>query len=172
MTSFWRCLIYSASRGTSTNSNRLYDEERGLDWNSGLWRGRRLKHLWTLRPLKTLMLLLLTDLIVVGLLLQTLNPLIILLYRNKQLFNPHVVLSSHNTSDIWHQTNQSNNIPRILHQTTATEVIPDDWIQSQRSCKDAYSEFEYMVNLSSSEIFIYLYQHGCIMKGASSFRDH
>ena len=145
MTRFWRRLIYSASRGTSTNSHRLYDEE-GLDWACGLWRGRRLKHIWTLRLRKTVMLLLLTDLIVIGLLLQTIKPLIILLYRNKQLFSPQVVLSSLNTSDVWQQTNQSYKIPRVLHQTTATKVIPNDWVQSQKSCKDAYSDFEYRVN--------------------------
>lgn len=102
------------------------------------------------------MLLLLIDLIVIGLLLQVLKPLITLLYRNKQLFSSHVVLSSLNTSDIWQQTNQSNKIPRILHQTTATEVIPDNWVQSQRSCKDAYSDFEYRVNLSS----VWVYHEG------------
>ncbi|KAI1828828.1 CAZyme family GT32 [Penicillium roqueforti] len=37
----------------------------------------------------------------------------------------------------------SYQIPRILHQTTAAETIPDKWIESQQSCKEAYSDFEY-----------------------------
>lgn len=82
---------------------------------------------------------------VVGLLLQTVEPLIILLRRNEELFGSRVVLHTTYTLDARHQTTSSWEIPRILHQTTATETIPDKWIESQQSCKEAYSDFEYKV---------------------------
>jgi mannosyltransferase OCH1-like enzyme len=100
------------------------------------------------------MLLLCGDLMVIGLLLQTIKPLISLMYHNKELFTPQTGLSGLNTSDTWGQVNQSNKIPRILHQTTATEVIPDYWVEPQRSCKNAYLDFEYKVRLFPSINFI------------------
>jgi mannosyltransferase OCH1-like enzyme len=94
------------------------------------------------------MFLLLIDLIMVGLLLQALEPLITLLRRNEELFGPRVALSGPDASDAWDQTDRPNKIPRILHQTTATDTVPDKWVHSQRSCKEAYSDFEYKVDIS------------------------
>ncbi|KAM5359174.1 hypothetical protein ACJZ2D_014672 [Fusarium nematophilum] len=36
-----------------------------------------------------------------------------------------------------------NQIPRILHQTCKNETIPEIWADSQQSCLEAYSDFEY-----------------------------
>lgn len=146
MTTLWKYLRRSASRTSSPHSDNRYDEEC-LRWGSGSWWGRRRKHLRVPRRLrKTTLFLLLIDLMIVRLLLQAFEPLITLLLRNEELFGPRVALSGPDTSDAWHQTDRPNKIPRILHQTTATEMIPDKWVQSQRSCKEAYSDFEYKVN--------------------------
>lgn len=93
------------------------------------------------------MFLLLIDLMIVALLLHALEPLITLLRRNEELFMPRATLSGTSILGAWHQTDRPNKIPRILHQTTATETIPDKWVQTQRSCKEAYSDFEYKVNI-------------------------
>lgn len=82
---------------------------------------------------------------IVGLLLLAFEPLITLLRRNEELFGPRVTLSGPDTSDALPQTDRPNKIPRILHQTTATDIIPDKWVQSQRSCKEAYADFDYKV---------------------------
>lgn len=87
----------------------------------------------------------LIDLVIIVLLLRVLEPLITLLRRNEELFGPRVALSGHNTSNAWYQADHPSGIPRILHQTTAEEKIPDKWVQSQQSCKKAYSNFEYKV---------------------------
>jgi hypothetical protein len=39
-------------------------------------------------------------------------------------------------------------IPRIFHQTSANETIPEAWKDLVKSCKETYSEFEYKVCLS------------------------
>ncbi|CEL01315.1 hypothetical protein ASPCAL00901 [Aspergillus calidoustus] len=142
MRNFRAYLTLPGLGGISTRGGRTYDEE-GLDWKSSLWHSRRRTFLLRSRTRKTVMLLLCGDLMVIGLLLQTIKPLISLMYHNKELFTPQTGLSGLNTSDTWGQVNQSNKIPRILHQTTATEVIPDHWVEPQRSCKNAYLDFEY-----------------------------
>ena len=87
------------------------------------------------------------DVMVVVLLVQTLEPLITLLRRNEELFMPRTTLYEPDTSNSSNQTEKSNKIPRILHQTTATEKIPERWIESQRSCGEAYADFEYKVSI-------------------------
>ncbi|KAB5576206.1 glycosyltransferase family 32 protein [Coniochaeta sp. 2T2.1] len=87
---------------------------------------------------KVLAYLLLIDLIIVALLVYITEPLITLLRRNEELFTPNLVLSH----DAPAYTEQRK-IPKILHQTTANATIPDKWVDSQRSCKKAYSDFEY-----------------------------
>ena len=82
---------------------------------------------------------------VIGLLLWTFEPLITLLRRNEELFGSRVALHTPYTPDAPYQKTLSYEIPQILHQTTATETIPDKWIKSQQSCKDAYLDFEYKV---------------------------
>lgn len=58
------------------------------------------------------------------------------------MFGPtvHLLQQHDNTPESWQPK-----IPRILHQTTATNEIPDMWVESQKSCMDAYSDFEYKV---------------------------
>jgi mannosyltransferase OCH1-like enzyme len=46
------------------------------------------------------------------------------------------------------RTAQLSHIPFILHQTAAKDTIPDQWVRSQKSCKQAYADFEYKVYLS------------------------
>ncbi|CAK7206812.1 CSG1/SUR1-like protein [Sporothrix eucalyptigena] len=88
--------------------------------------------------------LLLIDLLIIVLLLVAFEPLITLLRRNEEFFAPRVVLSGPANIDAWDgAANKPNSIPRILHQTTATEVIPEKWRDSQNSCKKAYKDFEY-----------------------------
>jgi len=65
-----------------------------------------------------------------------------LLRRNEELFQPRVALSQHDIGASWPQPGPRS-IPRILHQTCANDTIPDKWVNSQRSCKEAYSGFEY-----------------------------
>ena len=89
---------------------------------------------------KVLAYLLLIDLVIVALLVYITEPLITLLRRNEELFTPKVVLSN----DAPAYTDQRK-IPKILHQTTANATIPDKWVDSQQSCKKAYSDFEYKV---------------------------
>lgn len=116
--------------------------------------------------------LLLIDLFIVVVLLVAFEPLITLLRRNEEFFGPRVVLSGPTSVNAWDPTGmttkhalsiplppppppppaaQRNAIPRILHQTTATEAIPEKWRESQQSCKEAYKGFEYKVGLPSHE---------------------
>ena len=141
--SFWRHLHHWAF-GASNANDTIYDEEN-LGRNSGLLQCPRRSFRLVRRPKRATVLLLLIDLMVVGLLLQIFEPLIILLRRNEELFGSRVALHTTYTPDARHQTTSSWEIPRILHQTTATETIPDKWIESQQSCKEAYSDFEYKV---------------------------
>lgn len=94
-------------------------------------------------------LLLLVDLTIVSLLLYSLEPLITLLRRNEELFSPRISIPRNDTfSSLQYSDDLSHpKIPRILHQTCANSTVPDKWVQSQRSCRETYSEFEYKVSL-------------------------
>ncbi|PYH42983.1 glycosyltransferase family 32 protein [Aspergillus saccharolyticus JOP 1030-1] len=95
---------------------------------------------------KLFLLLLLIDLTVVGLLLHTLRPLITLLYRNQELFAARGTLPSSNLlpQNLSEYPNPSG-IPLILHQTAATENIPERWQNSQQSCVEVYANYQYML---------------------------
>lgn len=140
MMSFWRHL----HRAFGPSNDTIYDEEN-LGRNYGLLQCPGRSFRLVRRPKRATVLLLLIDLVIVGLLLQTFEPLITLLRRNEELFGSRVALNATYTPDARHQTTSSWKIPLILHQTTATETIPDQWIESQQSCKEAYSDFEYRV---------------------------
>jgi hypothetical protein len=139
----------SVSQNDSTEShNPLYDEE-SLNSSSWPWWDRRRKFMRIKRPRKSTIFLFLVDVLVVVLLVHTLEPLITLLRRNEELFKPRVSLQGLANMNGLPEVNGSNPIPRILHQTTATDVIPDKWVESQRSCKEAYGgDFEYKVSFS------------------------
>ncbi|KAJ5767151.1 uncharacterized protein N7511_004767 [Penicillium nucicola] len=142
MMSFWRHLHRGAFRAFYANKSTTHDEEN-LGCGSELLRCTRKNRQRIPRPKKSTWLIILIDLVVVCLLLQTFEPLIILLRRNEELFGSRVALHTTYTPDAEHQRASSWEIPRILHQTSATETIPDKWIQSQQSCKEAYSDFDY-----------------------------
>lgn len=135
MSTIWKSLGRLATRTTKATYTKVpYDEERLERDMASPWRLRfpRLR--------RAFLILLVIDLTVFGLLLHLLQPLFLLLRKNQEMFGPTVHLLEHddNTPESWQPK-----IPRILHQTTATNEIPDMWVESQKSCKDAYSDFEY-----------------------------
>lgn len=150
----WAILHRSTSRAFHAKYEKIHDEERlRADSRPGL-RPRPSNH--RVGPIKIAPLLLLVDLVILGLLLYTFEPLITLLRRNKELFGPRVALPSSPVLFDRNHTAQSSKIPLILHQTTPKEMIPDRWVESQKSCKRAYSGFEYKVNLSTYDYMIEL----------------
>ena len=144
---FWRHFHRLASRAFHAKYEKINDEECLETERQPRWKQQRMNR-WVAWPSKAIVFLLLVDLMIFGLLLHTFEPLITLLRRNEELFSPRVVLSSPKTLHDYNRTIQLSHIPLILHQTTATEKIPDHWVQSQNSCKQAYSDFEYKVYLS------------------------
>ena len=124
----------------------IYDEERlesvFVSTSTCGW-SRPKRWLHFLRSRKGAACLLLADLIIVGQLLILFEPLISLLRRNEELFGPRVALAQYNPEPGHHSRRQI--IPRILHQTSASQAIPDKWVRSQHSCKEAYAGFEYKV---------------------------
>ncbi|RSL96818.1 hypothetical protein CDV31_013284 [Fusarium ambrosium] len=100
----------------------------------------RVKRLTFIRRGRTAIWLLLVDLALLGLLLYSLRDLFSLLRQNKEMFGAHitVTLDGHPES-----VGSSKQIPRIFHQTTKNETIPEIWADSQKSCLEAYSDFEY-----------------------------
>lgn len=130
---------YLPFRGYSTKGDKSYDEEH-LGWGAEHSLERRRKSVRIRRSRKSIIFLFLLDFMVIWLLVHHLEPLITLLRRNEELFKPQVTLPGFE--------DQSNfNIPRILHQTAASDTIPDKWGESQRSCKETYRDFEYKVRL-------------------------
>ncbi|CRK29850.1 Mannosyl phosphorylinositol ceramide synthase CSH1 like protein [Verticillium longisporum] len=136
----------SHASGSGTH-NQPYDEERlellgEFDTPSPRWSLSR-RCIRLPRPKKSTTWLLLIDLTIIGLLVIAFWPLITLLLYNERLFGARLALpveKTPHTEDHY----QQHAIPRILHQTSATEQIRDDWVKPQQSCKDAYSNFEYM----------------------------
>ncbi|OQD79184.1 hypothetical protein PENANT_c058G06362 [Penicillium antarcticum] len=141
MVKFWINLHPLTSRAFYPKYEKIHDEE-SLETDSGpRWRQRRTNQ-WIAWPSRATIIVLI-NLVIVGLLLYALEPLITLLRRNKELFSPRVALPSSNILYDRNRTDRLSHIPRILHQTTATETIPEHWVRSQKSCKQAYSDFEY-----------------------------
>lgn len=96
---------------------------------------------------KTAIYIFLANLSVICLLVWSLEPLITLLRKNNDLFqpgNPFAKDQVHPTTPLSPEL-ENNMVPRILHQTCATDHIPDKWKDSQQSCKNAYADFEYIV---------------------------
>ncbi|KAJ6134807.1 mannosyl phosphorylinositol ceramide synthase sur1 protein [Penicillium sp. IBT 18751x] len=126
----------------STNGNKTYDEER-VSWGAEYSLERRRRSMRIQRPGKSTILLFLLDVLVIWLLIHQLEPLITLLRRNEELFKPQVTLSDQEDLNSLHKMHRSSRIPRILHQTASTNIVPDKWVESQASCKEAYGDFEY-----------------------------
>ena len=144
---FWINLHRLTSRAFHAKYEKIYDEER-LETESGPRRRQRRTNQRVTLPSRTTVFLFLVNLVIVGLLLFALEPLITLLRRNKELFSPGMTLPSSSISYDRNRIARLSHIPLILHQTTAKETIPDPWVRSQKSCKQAYSDFEYKVYLS------------------------
>ncbi|KAF7550249.1 hypothetical protein G7Z17_g5863 [Cylindrodendrum hubeiense] len=126
------------SATATADPSKEYDEER-LSWTSG---ALPKKYMQLLKLRRASVWLLLADLVIVLLVVHAFEPLITLLVRNEELFGARLTLPLNGTSAA-DEHDHLHPIPRILHQTSATETIPDKWIQLQQSCKDSYSEFEY-----------------------------
>lgn len=150
-------------------SETSYDEERQLlllecesdcesrNASPSRWR-RPKKYRRFLKPTKAMAYLVLIDLVIIGLLVCAFEPLITLLRRNEELFTPRVTISRpekpSSTQSWWPQTDERK-IPRILHQTCANATVPEKWVDSQRSCLNAYSDFEYKVCFCSVDRCIF-----------------
>ncbi|KAF7557924.1 hypothetical protein G7Z17_g296 [Cylindrodendrum hubeiense] len=118
--------------------NTRYDEERLAFKTASGWRCLKKLRL-VMRQRRVALCLLLADVMIVWVLLYSFEPLITLLLRNDELFGPRVNLSSADTPRVGGR----HHIPRILHQTCANDTVPLKWVDSQQSCKDVYSDFEY-----------------------------
>lgn len=129
-------------RSATPNGNKAYDEER-QEWGSvPAWSTWPKKYLRAPRLRKTAVYLLLIDLIIVAVVVRCFEPLITLLRRNEEMFGPRLTLPLDGPKESEQESYQPV-IPRIFHQTAATDLIPDEWIHSQKSCKEAYADFEY-----------------------------
>lgn len=137
----------------SASADKAYDEER-LAWGGSVTK----KYLQLPRLRRVSIYLLLADVFIVAFLVHAFEPLITLLVRNEELFGSRLVLPLNETL---HPKPPAalNKIPRILHQTSATEIIPDKWIHLQKSCKETYSEFEYKVRSLTLTLTLTLIHH-------------
>lgn len=133
------CTYFCRSAASLSDSIATFDQER-QSWSQRPDR-RRFQRLT-----KTTICLILTDLMFVGMVVSLLEPLIILLWRNEELFRPQVPL----LGDAPTLHTDPAAIPRILHQTCANSTIPSKWVNSQQTCKEVYSDFEYKVCNNSS----------------------
>ncbi|KAH7120436.1 nucleotide-diphospho-sugar transferase [Dactylonectria estremocensis] len=144
MTTIWQSIGQLVTRTTTPTYKKVpYDEER-LGWEiTSRWRQLQMQHLRFPRLKRVVLILLVVDLTVFALLLRGFQPLITLLRRNEEMFGPRVHLSQHDIPESWQGQPHQPKIPRILHQTTPTNEIPEMWVELQKSCMDAYSDFEY-----------------------------
>lgn len=148
MTTIWQSIGQLVSGTASPAYKKLpYDEERVEEWETtSRWRKLQKQHLRLPRIRRVAIILLLVDLAIFGLLLRGFQPLITLLRRNEEFFGPRVHLDAHDKVDLIHSQPSQHKIPRILHQTTANDTIPAKWVESQQSCRDVYSKYEYKVS--------------------------
>jgi hypothetical protein len=116
-----------------------YDEER-MDWAPSVPK----KYLRLPRLRRSDVILLLIDIFIVTVLVNAFWPLITLLRRNEELFGARLTFSLNDTS-FPPTLPEQQTIPRIFHQTSANETIPEAWTDLVQSCKNTYSDFEYMV---------------------------
>ncbi|KAF5023462.1 hypothetical protein F66182_4462 [Fusarium sp. NRRL 66182] len=123
-------------RAPAADSKTPYDEER-LEWVISVPK----KYLRLPRLRRAAVILLLIDIIIVAVLVKAFEPLITLLRRNQEMFGARLTLPLNDTS--LHLPEQQT-IPRIFHQTSANKTVPEAWTHLVQSCKDSYSEFEYM----------------------------
>ncbi|KAJ4251448.1 CSG1/SUR1-like protein [Fusarium torreyae] len=125
-------------RAPANDSKTPYDEER-LEWAKP---SVPKKYLRLPRLRRAAVILLLIDIIIVVVLVKAFEPLITLLRRNEELFGARLTLPLNDTS-FGPDLPEQQTIPRIFHQTSANETVPEAWTHLVQSCKDAYSEYEY-----------------------------
>lgn len=117
-----------------------YDEEH-MDWASSVPK----KYHRVPRLLRrSNVILVLIDIFIVTVLVHIFWPLITLLRRNEELFGARLTFTLNDTS-IPPTLPEQQTIPRIFHQTSANETIPEAWTDLVQSCKTTYSDFTYMV---------------------------
>ena len=137
----------SPNRGAAIGEgSKTFDVER-LDWGysaNGLSWPK--KYLRLLKPRKQSVYLFLIDITIIGTLVLIFQPLITLLLRNEELFGARLTLPLDEAPE--NNTPAEHKIPRILHQTSATDKIPANWTASVQTCKDSYADWEYMVRFS------------------------
>ncbi|EKJ75255.1 hypothetical protein FPSE_04573 [Fusarium pseudograminearum CS3096] len=116
-----------------------YDEEH-MDWASSVPK----KYHRVPRLLRrSNVILVLIDIFIVTVLVHIFWPLITLLRRNEELFGARLAFTLNDTS-IPPTLPEQQTIPRIFHQTSANETIPEAWTDLVQSCKTTYSDFTYM----------------------------
>ncbi|KAH7127360.1 nucleotide-diphospho-sugar transferase [Dactylonectria macrodidyma] len=128
----------SSSSSSPSSNNKPFDEEWGSVPRWSTWP----KKLRIPRLRKVTVILGLIDIAIVLLLVHAFEPLITLLRRNEELFGARLTLPLNDTV-AEHANSDNQTIPRIFHQTAATDKVPDAWVASHKSCQDAYSKFEY-----------------------------
>lgn len=132
---------------STSSDDETYDGERPK-WESDSRRPKWAKKGLRLPRLRKVVVgLVLIDVFIVAVLVHLFNPLITLLRRNEELFGARLTLPIDQKPQPATGHLDTNSIPRIFHQTSATEVIPDKWKESVEGCKKIYSEFEYKVCL-------------------------
>ncbi|EGX88134.1 mannosyl phosphorylinositol ceramide synthase SUR1 [Cordyceps militaris CM01] len=137
----WLSRMLGGSRQTKYEA--VPDEEAGDASPSRPYRRRSRTRLLLPRQRKAAAVLLCIDVLIVVTLVIVLEPLITLLRRNEDLFTPRLEL--HNVAAAPDVPGAKHKIPRILHQTTPNDTIPAKWVESQRSCKEVYKDYEYML---------------------------
>ena len=148
MKSLWQHLRLYATK--AAKRSKAFDEE-GLDLYYEPGVRRPVANHRRPKLTKAAISLFFIDIILIGLLVRSLEPLITLLRRNDQLFRPQVSLGGQYIPETTRQQARQR-IPRILHQTCANNTIPDKWIESQRSCREAHAAWEYKVSSFISEV--------------------
>ncbi|KAM5380088.1 hypothetical protein ACJZ2D_003735 [Fusarium nematophilum] len=130
----------SGAASASASTSKGYDEER-QQWEST---PRRSTCLRLPRLRKATIYLLLMDILIVALVVRAFEPLITLLRRNEEMFGARLTLPVNETVAAEpDESSDRQTIPRIFHQTSATEEVREDWVLAHQSCQDAYSDFEY-----------------------------
>ncbi|KAH7207776.1 nucleotide-diphospho-sugar transferase [Fusarium redolens] len=118
-------------------SKQPYDEER-LEWATSVLN----KYLRLPRFSRAAMILLFIDILIVAALVNAFEPLITLLRRNEELFGARLTLPL-NDNSFAPTLPEQQIIPRIFHQTSANETVPEVWTDLVQSCRNTYSDFEY-----------------------------
>lgn len=131
---------------TETRYEKTYDEEECQTRHESQWAWPKNAPRFFF-PRKALIYLLFIDFVIISLLIHLFAPLITLLIRNEELFGARLTFHGNDTPGHDDPSSERRTIPRILHQTTANETIPEQWVGPQMACREAYSDYSYKVRL-------------------------